>query len=250
MNRLLHLAALFTAFIAATAHAQITDPNNLIAPPPPPIQFRGKHLVRSTDFQWLWRYTQPAPAGNETGLLIDPHYRPMLEDNLKAPQAFFREGRLSLANVAEIYFGVTQGSVRGIDNRYVTFSGCVPHDCMRQGLLWIDTQPQHATVVFAATEWTTQGKPELDPEAAYNLWIFSSRSIDADHLPAALIACLAKWNQTSPQHIAHALLIEPDGTPHKLDPATIGVTPADSSSSNTTPGSNTTPSTTNNAGAL
>ena len=73
MTRLLHLAALLT--LTAPVRAQITDPNNLIAPPPPPIQFRGRHLVKFTDFQWLWQYTQPAPAGNEIGLLTDPHYR-------------------------------------------------------------------------------------------------------------------------------------------------------------------------------
>jgi hypothetical protein len=223
-STLLHLAALL--ILTAPARAQITDPNNLIAPPPPPIQFRGKHLIRTTDLQWLWQYTQPAPIGNESGLLADPHFRPMLDDNLKAPQAFFRNGKLPLARVAELYFGMILGNVTGIDNRYITFYSCVPHNCTSQGLLWIDTQPQHATVVFAATEWTAEGKSVIEPDADYNLWLFSSRALDIEHPPQSLIEAIAHWRPTAPQHIKTALVIDPDGTPHKINPAAFGATPS------------------------
>ena len=224
MRKLLQLASALALTITATSRAQVSDPNNLIAPPPPPIQFRGKHLVKPvTDLQWLWQYTAPAP-GNEGGLLIDPHFHEMLHNNLTAPQSFYRDGNLPLYDVAEAYFGTHTNAVRSQDNRYIAFAGCVPHLCEDQGLLWIDTAVQHPTVVFAATEWTTEGAPVEDPNAAFNLWLFSSRPLDADHPPTALIAAIQQWNPQ--QHIKTALVIDPDGTPHQVNPATLGATPA------------------------
>jgi len=222
MRKLLQLAALLFTITAAT-RAQVSDPNKLIAPPPPPISFHSRH-VAIPNFQWLWQYTQPAPDGNEAGLLVDPHFDSFLDDNLKAPQSFFRDGKVSLSAVAHSYFGMIFSPVRGIDNRYITFNSCVPHDCTRHGLIWVDTAPQHPTVVFAATEWTTQGKPETDPDAEYNLWVFSNRPLDPEHPPTALMSAIQQWNPQ--QHIKNALVIDPDGTPHQVNPATLGATPA------------------------
>lgn len=228
MMRALQLASVCTLVSAsASVRAQITDPNNLIAPPPPPIQFRGKHLVRpNVDFQWMWQYTQPAPHGNEGALLSDPHFAPMLQESLKAPQSFFRDGALPLPDVAQQYFGVSFSSVRAEGNRYISLTGCVLHQCENQGLLWVDTSVQHPTVVFAATQWTTQGVPVDDPGATFNLWVFSSRALDVEHPPAALVDAIAQWNNTSPQHIHAALVVDPDGTPHQVNAAVLGATPA------------------------
>jgi hypothetical protein len=227
MRKLFHLAAALTLLTAATTHAQITNPNDLIAPPPQPIQFHGKHLIEPVaDFQWLWQYTLPLPDGNEAGLIADPHFREMLKNNFKAPQSFYRDGALPLAEVAEQYFGMIFSPVEGIDNRYITFNSCVPHDCIRQGLIWVDTATQHPVIVFAATEWTTEGKPDADPDATFNLWVFSNRALDIEHLPPALITAISQWNGKKPQHIQTALLVDPDGTPHKINPAILGATPA------------------------
>jgi len=229
MKLTLQLAAIHIILtLAATARAQVTNPDNLIAPPPPPIQFRGRHLVKTTDFQWLWQYTTPAPDGNESALLADPHFRIMLRDNLTAPQSFWRDGKLPLSDVARLYFTTRSGTVHSIDNRYVTLGGCVASMCEDQGLLWIDTAPQHPTLVFAATEWTTLGKPVADPEADFNLWVFSSRPLDPDHIPQSLVSAIADWNAVAPQHIQTALIIDPDGTPHKVDPVSLGATPSKS----------------------
>jgi len=233
MKRTLQLAALAISLIAAPAYEQVSNPDNLIAPPPPPIQFHGKHLIKPvTDLQWLWQYTTPGPDGNEGALLTDAHFRTMLHDNLTAPQAFWRDGKLPLADVARLYFTTQSGTVHGIDNRYVTLGGCVASMCEDQGLLWIDTAPQHPTVIFAATEWTTEGKPVADPDASFNLWLFASRPLDPDHIPPSLVAAISDWNAIAPQHIQTALIIDPDGTPHKVDPTSLGATP---SKSTTTP---------------
>jgi hypothetical protein len=225
MRHHLHLATLTLLLGATTTHAQITNPDTLIGKPPaPPTHAR---VSLTTDLQWLWQYTQPAPQGNEEGLLKDPRFTDLLKDNLKASQSFFRDGTLPLAEVAHRYFGMIFSSVRGIGNRYITFNSCVPHDCTSHGLLWVDTAPQHPTVVFAATEWTTQGKSVIDPDAEYYLWIFSSRPLDPEHPPATLVAAIADWNGTQPQHIKRALLIDPDGTLHTVVPATLGATPTE-----------------------
>jgi len=230
MRPTLQLAVIALALTATAGHAQITDPNNLVAPPPPPIQFRGKHLITKTnDLQWLWQYTTPAPDGNEGALLVDPHFRMMLADELTAPQAFFREGKVRLPDVARLYFGTLSGSVRSEGNRYIWLGGCVQHQCERQGLLWFDTAVQHPTVVFAATEWTTEGKPSEDPDASFNLWLFASRPLDPEHIPQSLVAAISDWNAIAPQHVQTALVIDPDGTPHKVDPAALGATPSKSS---------------------
>jgi hypothetical protein len=223
MRTTLHLAAALLLTAAAAASAQVYNPNNLIAPPPPPIQFHGTHVAINPDLQWLWQYTKPAPNGNEAALLADPHFQSMLHNYLKAPQSFYQDGHLPLAEVAHRYFGAASSPVHGIDNRYITFASCVPDDCDRKALLWADTAPQHPYLVFAATEWTTQGKPQSDPDADFNLWLFSSRAINAAQPPASLVDAIRLWNQ---QHIKTALLIDPDGTPHKINPADFGATPS------------------------
>lgn len=226
MMRILQLAFVLTLISAASVRAQITDPNNLIAPPPPPIQFRGRHLVKpTTDFQWMWQYTQPAPNGNEGALLNDPHFAMMLQDNLKAPQSFYRDGTLPLAAVAQQYFGVNFSSVRAEGNRTISLIGCVQHQCEDQGLLWVDTAVQRPTVVFAATQWTAQGAPIEDPNAEFNLWVFTSRALDAEHPPVALVNTIAQWHNENHQRIHAALVIDPDGTPHQVNPAVLGATP-------------------------
>jgi len=226
MRTTIQLAAALLITITATSRAQVSDPNKLIAPPPPPIRFHGTH-VAIPDLQWLWQYTQPAPDGNEAGLLVDPHFDSLLKDNLKAPQSFFRDGKVPLSAVARSYFGMIFSPVHGIDNRYITFSSCVPHDCTRHGLIWVDTAPQHPIVVFAATEWATEGKPESNPDAEYNLWVFSSRPLDPEHPPATLVTAISDWiSPAAPQHIKTALVIDPDGTPHQVNPTVLGATPS------------------------
>ena len=223
MRITIHLAAaLLLTTIGATTRAQITNPNNLIAPPPPnPAQHQPIHPT--DNLQWLWQYTRPAPDGNEAGLLVDPRFKSMLHDNLKAPQAFFRNGKLPLADVAERYFGMIFSVVQGIDNRYITFNSCVPHDCTSHGLLWIDTAPQRPILVFVATQWTTEGKSDADPDADFNLWVFSNRPLDPEHPPSALVTAISKWD-TQPQHIKAAILVDPDGRPLKVNPTTFGAT--------------------------
>jgi hypothetical protein len=221
MRHLLQLAAVTAALAATTAHAQIINPDKLVAPPPPNPARHYPHKSTSADVQWLWKYTQPAPNGNLGGLLADSRFPTLLHDQLRAPQSFFRDGHAPLDEAATRYLG-TQFSVTGTDNRYITATGCVPQNCVDQGMLFVDTLGTHPLVVFAATAWTTVGKPSEDPAADFNLWIFPGAALDPEHPPFALTQAISRWNSTAAQHIQTAILVDPDGTPHKVDPSTFG----------------------------
>ena len=222
MRHTLHLATLtLLLFIGATTRAQITNPDNLIAPPPP-NPARHQQVKPTDDLQWLWPYTHPEPVGDELGLLRDPRFPILLHDALHAPQTFWRNGNLPLDKVAQQHLGVTQGGVQGDNNRYITLTGCVPHNCPDQGLLWIDTLPKHQIVIFAATDWTTQSRVMEDPDADFTLWIFPSHAINPDRLPFAFVRTIRTWDH--PGRIKTTLVVDPDGTPHKVNLDTLGST--------------------------
>jgi hypothetical protein len=229
MNRLLQLA---TALLLTTtlAPAQFHSP-----------QVNKKEKPQREDVEWIWQYT-PAPPdkdGRENDLIQDPHFRPFLEQFLTAPQTFWGtpiDGRYrSLANTALDHLSVP-GKVLADENRYVSITGCVIHFCPARGLLWVDLNGSHHLVVFAAIDWIKENRPASDPGAEYTLWLFPSQpltlaSVGAQHPPAALTKAIARWTaEPLPgrgivQNITHAILVDPDGTPHEVAPATLGVAP-------------------------
>lgn len=218
MRTAIQLAATALLLIATRARAQITSPDILVAPAPRPPAARAKPAPID-DVQWMWHFAQPAPNGDEVGLLRDPRFARLLHDTFKAPQSFWRDGTVSLAEAASQHFGVTQGGVQGEDNRYISLTGCVAHSCPDQGLLWVDTLPNHVLLIFAATDWTAQSKGMEDPAADFNLWIFPSRALAQQALPEGFLRAALGWKH--PGHIQTAVLVDPDGTPHPLNPITL-----------------------------
>ncbi|HEY4379850.1 MAG TPA: hypothetical protein VGN01_05855 [Acidobacteriaceae bacterium] len=195
------------------------------------------------DVEWIWQYT-PAPPdkdGRENALIQDPHFAPFLQQFLTAPQTFWGtaiNGRYrSLANTALDHLSVP-GKVLADGNRYVSISGCVIHFCPARGLLWIDLNGSHHLVVFAALDWIKEGKPARDPGAEYTLWLFSNDPLTTgsepggQHPPPALTKAIARWaSEPLPgsgivQNVTHAVLVDPDGTPHEVPPSSLGVTSA------------------------
>jgi hypothetical protein len=85
--------------------------------------------------------------------------------------------------------------------------------------LWVDTLPNHVLLIFAATDWTAQSKGMEDPAADFNLWIFSSRALAQQALPEGFLRAALGWKH--PGHIQTAVLVDPDGTPHPLNPITL-----------------------------
>ena len=208
-------------------------------PEPPRPQKRQKPV--SENIEWIWQYTQTkdAPDGRENDLVQDVHFRPMLEQYLTAPQSFWGtpiDGHpRTLATTALDHLTVP-GKVIADENRYVSISGCVVHFCPARGLLWVDLNGAHHLVVFAAIDWIKEGKTTSDPGAEYTLWLFPNEpltlaSSGAQHPPAALNHALARWaaeplaGSGIVQRITHAILVDPDGTPHEVAPSALGIVP-------------------------
>jgi hypothetical protein len=203
--------------MSGAACAQISNPDNLVAPLPRNPARRVAPWETAVDVQWMWHYAQPGE--DEMALLRDERFVTLLRESFHAPQSFWRDGAVPLAEAAREHFGVTQSGVLTEGNRYISVSGCVAHSCPDQGLLWVDTLPKHELLIFAATDWTTQGKGMADPDADFNLWIFPSRRLDSGSLPEAFVRAALQWEHA--QHIHTAVLVDPDGTPHTLNPSTL-----------------------------
>jgi hypothetical protein len=228
MNRLLQLAT--TLLLTATFAAAFAES----AP--------KKEKPGREDVEWLWQYTPDAANkdGRENELVQDPRFMPFLEQFLTAPQTFWGfpiNGRYrSLPNTALDHLTVPDKVVAD-ENRYLSISGCVVHFCPARGLLWVDLNgKQQHLVVFSAIDWNKEGHPANDPAAEYTLWVFPNQPLTvqsgpAQHPPPALMKDIARWAaQPLPgigtvQNITHAILVDPDGTPHEVPPSALGIQP-------------------------
>ena len=223
MRHLLQLALALTLSTGALAHAQITNPDNLVAPPPPRNPAHARTLTED-NLQWLWPFTQPAPIGRASDLRLDARFQSLLARDFNHPQSVWGQHQ-SLDQVIPLFLSA-HGAVTAEQNRYLAIDGCVPSFCPAHGLLWIDLGSPHPLIVFAAVNWTAQNHTTAEANADYNLYLFANSPLAA--LPLALTASIAHWDarlaeahRTVP-HIAQAVLIEPDGTPHDLDPQQTG----------------------------
>jgi hypothetical protein len=228
MRILLQLA---TAILltATLAPAQIHSP-----------QINKKEKPQREDVEWIWQYTPDDinKDGRENDLVQDPHFVPFLEQFFTAPQSFWGTpiaGRYrSLPNTALDHLTVP-GKVLADDNRYISISGCVVHFCPARGLLWLDLNGMHHLVVFAAIDWIKNDRPTSDPAAEYTLWLFPNDALaltgPGQHPPPTLTRSIARWaaeplpGSAIVQNITHAILVDPDGTPHEVTPASLGIAP-------------------------
>ena len=202
-----------------------------------PAQPGKKPKPAREDVEWIWQYT-PDDAnkdGRENDLVQDDRFRPFLDQFLTTTQTFWGSpinGKYrSLASTALDHLTVPD-KVLTDDNRYISISGCVVHFCPARGLLWLDLNGAHHLVVFAAIDWIKADKPTSDPAAEYTLYVFPNDPLSgAQHPPGALMKALARWTaQPLPgsaivQNITHAILVDPDGTPHQVAPSALGVAP-------------------------
>ena len=210
-----------------------------------PSYAKPKEKAQREDVEWLWQYgpDDKNKEGRENDLIQDAHFRPFLEQFLTAPQTFWGvpiNGKYkTLPETAYDYLSVP-GSVSADENRYLSITGHVFRFAPARGLLWVDLNGKHHLLVFAAIDWTKEGRPTTDPTAEYTLWVFPNDPLTvegpgsgAQHVPAALTKSLARWTaQPLPgsgivQKITHAVLVDPDGTPHEVPPASLGVHAAD-----------------------
>ena len=230
MPRILQFAAALL-ITAATTHAQFYLPGAKDKPEKP----------HKSDLEWLWQYgpSDTDKQGRENDLVQDPRFRPMLAQYLTAPQTFWGNavnGKYrSLADTALDHLSVPD-RVLADDNRYLSISGCVVHFCASRGLLWVDLNAKEPLLAFSAIDWIRESKTTTQPEAEYTLWIFPNRTLNSEaattsRIPPALISSIARWSAEPlagsgiVQNITHAILVDPDGTPHELPIAAVGVKP-------------------------
>ncbi len=235
MPRLLQLALLLT--LAAPAGAQFHLPGSKHTDRP--------DRPRKSDLEWLWQYgpSDSAKDGRENDLVQDLRFRPLLAQYLTAPQSFWgmaTNGHYrALADTALDYLSVPD-RVLADDNRYLSISGCVVHFCPARGLLWVDLNaPPNGPaplLAFAAIDWIKQGKTTSEPGAEYTLWLFPNQALSIEagapnRLPPALTKSLTRWaaepmsGSGIVQNITHVLLVDPDGTPHEVPLAAVGLKP-------------------------
>jgi hypothetical protein len=240
MRNVFQLAITALLFGAATARAQVFDPGKLIGQPPKPPLHRS--IPADDDLQWLWQYAKPAPIGRAGDLRLDERFQSMLQREFKQAQAMWGPENSHETLPAVIPMFLTKyGAVSTEENRYFIVDGCVPSFCPAAGLLWIDMAPARPLAVFAAVNWSEQGHTTEEADADYNLWLFSNRHLDPNALPLALTQAISHWDvrlaaahRTVP-HIAHALLVEPDGSPYTLDPQIAGANSIAPQTDTTTP---------------
>lgn len=215
MRRLLQLVAVLLLIAGTMSHADI---------------FKHKEKLPKTNVEWLWQYGPPPADGRENALVLDPRFRPFLAQYFTAPQTFWgnpKTGYKSLSETALDYLSVPD-KVIADDNRYLSITGCVFRFNPSRGLIWVDLGLPQPLIIFAAIDWVKEGKVPSDPDAEYTLWVFPNQAIDPAHIPAALTHSVARWTaqpyagSTIIQKIRNAILVDPDGTPHTIPPASIG----------------------------
>jgi hypothetical protein len=88
----------------------------------------------------------------------------------------------------------------------------VPHDCLTNGLLWIDTGSHPATVIFVAEVMinSVKGKDKN------HLWLYASTPLNFEDLPPDLLANIRLWHddiatKNFPQAVTVATIVQPNG---------------------------------------
>lgn len=226
MKYLLQLAAC-TLLTATTLHAQFHMP-----------QLTHKEKSNREDLSWLAPFALPAPSGRENDLVRDPRFKPFVREHFTAPQTFWNDNQPLPETILE--FLAVPNQVLLDENRFLSADGCVQHFCPARGLLFADLGTPHPLIVFAAIDWTREGKTTGQSGAEYTLWLFSNKPLRAGdsevdtesstRISPALVRTLARWTgqpssgSTTLQNITHTILVDPDGTPHPVSPGTLGIT--------------------------
>ncbi len=185
------------------------------------------HPNSTGDAAWAMTYAtdcgaamkHPCPlssTGYENEFNGDPRLPALLKRSLPQSESWWVNGYGGSAPVSSIvqeFIGVPQGLLLD-DDRYVTASGCVPHDCVTNGMLWIDTGTQPATVVFVASVSIQSFKGD----AGNHLWLYASKTLNFEVLPPDLLAGIARWHNSIinskplfSQSVTVATLVQPNG---------------------------------------
>ena len=156
----------------------------------------------------------PSTDGYENAFNGDHRLPDLLKHALPQRESWWVNGHAGSAPVSSIvqeFIGVP-GALLVDDNRYVTAAGCVPHDCLTNGMLWIDTGVRPATVIFAA-EVSIES---IKGEDVNHLWVYTSALQNFEALPPNFLLHLKRWHngiatKEDPQNVTVATLVQPNG---------------------------------------
>jgi hypothetical protein len=212
-----------------------------------------KEKPQREDVEWIWQYTpdDTNKDGRENELAQDLRFKPLLDQFLTAPQTFWgiKGTKYQPLSAVALSFLSVPDKVVADDKRYVSISGCVVHFCPSRGLLFVDLNGAHHLVIFSAIQWIGGAKTTSQPDAEYTLWVFPSQALSVPSgagpptapglLPAAFKRSIARWaaeplaGSHIVQNITHAVLVDPDGTPHQIAPSDLGVPALSTTTPNT-----------------
>jgi hypothetical protein len=173
-----------------------------------------------------------ADGGRRAGQDIkwDPHFRALMQQSLHQRQSFWRDhGHFeSVPELIATFIGVP-GSVTLAQDRYLTVDGCVPHACSARGMVWIDLAAAKPSVIFVAENQINQSRDEKG--SPQHLWLFSSTTLDWQHMPQPFIDSFDKWfaayHATSARYFeiypAIVTIVQPTGENVDLTPALVGL---------------------------
>jgi hypothetical protein len=243
LTQRLLMAAIVASLSGHAAHAQLLGEPEL-----PKKQKRQKN--QRSNLEWMWQYGPPPEGGREHEFLQDPNFLPFLQEYFKAPQSFWGPGseapagpsntpirqRKSLADTVYDFLAIP-GTVTADDNRYITVTGAVFHFPHSRGLVFADLDSPRPLVCFAAIDWIRDSHTVNERDAEYTLWLFPNQAPGTpqapNNLPPPLLRSLRRWMLTPvpgtnfAQKITHAVLVDPDGTPHEIPVPDTGTTSDD-----------------------
>jgi hypothetical protein len=156
----------------------------------------------------------PSTNGYENAFNGDVRLPGLLERSLHQQQSWWVNGHAGSAPVSSIvqeFIGVPRDLF--VDNdRYVTATGCVPHDCTTNGMLWIDTDAHPASVIFVAEVMINSVKGGDNN----HLWIYASAHQNFETLPSNFLSSLKRWHDSistkmDPQSVTVVTLVQPNG---------------------------------------
>jgi hypothetical protein len=150
----------------------------------PVTKAQTKQPTAASDASWVRTYAPPNEANSATAaehlhrgsLESDPRFIPLLRATLPQRQSWWVNGYGGSATVIDVvqeFLGIPNDPIVD-DNRYVTLTGCVPHDCTTHGMLWIDTGTKPATVIFVGEDIVGGG---LKGESGYHVYLYTSREL-------------------------------------------------------------------------
>jgi hypothetical protein len=205
-----------------------------------PVIAESAPAKASSGARWLRGFASPDSGdvkGRQNRLNWDPRFHSLLRSSLPQRQFFWRDhGRLTpLPQLVHLFIGVP-GDVLLAEGRYLTITGCVPHDCADRGMVWIDTAPAEKTpLIFVATGQVNGGSPSRN--SLIHLRLYSSVPLNWQKLPPQFESSLRRWwNSTThawdkyaPEQLVMITMVQPTGDTVDLSPSFL--LPADGSGS-------------------